>query len=108
MVDYPTLKIGLALISFAVLVFFVQRFVAGLLLRIFIGLLLVSILGAVIYSLFIEKKEMPSPGSFERTVEPYLPSPAPINRAKEQVKKLEENEKKLGELIDSLQDPERH
>ncbi len=110
MIDYPALKIVLALISFVVLVFFVQRFVAGRILRIFIGLLLISILGAVIYSLFIEKKEDSSPGSFERTVEPYLPSPAPINRAKEQVKKLEDSQKKQGEMIDKLeeQETERH
>ncbi|MBI5745780.1 MAG: hypothetical protein HZA13_02120 [Nitrospirae bacterium] len=108
MVDYPALKIVLALISFVVLVFLVQRFVAGRILRIFIGLLLISILGAVIYSLFIEKKEGPSPGSFERAVEPYLPSPAPINRAREQVKKLEDSQKKQGEMIDSVQDSEGH
>ncbi|MEK6577193.1 MAG: FeoB-associated Cys-rich membrane protein [Nitrospirota bacterium] len=96
MVDYPALKIVLALISLTVLVFFVQRFVAGPFIRIFIGLLLISILGAVIYSLIIEKKEGPLPGSFERAVEPYLPSPAPINRAKEQVKKLEDSQKKKG------------
>lgn len=110
MIDYPALKIVLALISLVVLVFFVQRFVACRLLRIFIGLLLISILGAVIYSLFIEKKEDSLPGSFERTIEPYLPSPAPINRAREQVKKFEDSQKKQGEMIDGLeeQETERH
>lgn len=106
MIDYPALKIFLALISLVVLVFFVQRFVAGLFIRIIIGLVVLSILGAVIYSLFIEKKEGPSPGSFERTVEPYLPSPAPINRAREQVKKLEDSQKKQGEMIEKLQEQE--
>lgn len=105
--DNPTSKIVLVLILAIALAYIAQRFVRGFFLRLVIRLLLIFLLGAAIYSLFITQKGSLPSESFEKTIQPYLPSPAPINKAKEQIKKLEEGQKKQKELIDSLQDHER-
>lgn len=106
-IEYHAYKIVSVLILVIVLAYIVQHFVTGFLIRLIIRLLIIFLLGTVIYGLFITQKDRLKSESFEKTVEPYLPSPSLINKAKEQVKKLEEGQKKEEELIDSLDSSEK-
>lgn len=101
---YHAFKIIFVLILLIVSAYIAQRVMEGLLLRFIIRLLIISLLGATIYAIFTTQKERLAPGSLEKTVEPYLPSPAPINRTIENVKKFEEGQKKKEEMLDSLKD----
>lgn len=107
-INIPLSRVVLILVLLIVIISFARRFFEGSFPRILMTLLVILLLGTMIYSIFAAWKGGPTSGSFDTAVEPYLPSPTPINRAKEEVKKLEEGQKKQEDLIDSLQDPERH
>ena len=100
-------KVALLLVLLIAIISLAGRFFGYLFPRILLRLLVILFLGAMIYSISVVWKGGSASRFFDKTVEPYLPSPAPINRAKEQVKKLEESQKKQEEMIDSLKDSER-
>lgn len=101
-ISHPLSKIIFVLILLIILTSFALHFLGGFFLRLIIKLLIIALLGTMIYSLYITKKwSLPT---IEKTIEPYIPGPAPINRAKENVKKFEESQKKKEETLDSLKD----
>lgn len=103
-ISLPTAKIALILLLLTVIAFIAHSFFGVLLPRMFMMLLVILLLGTMIYSIYVIGKEGSASWSFDKAAEPYLPSPAPINKAKEVEKKLEEGQKKQEELINSLQD----
>ena len=105
-INHPASKAIIIIFLLIVMLFLARRFFGYLFPQILIKLLVVLLLGTIIYSIVLAWKTGPTSVSFDADVEPYLPSPTPINRAKEAVKKLEESQKKQEELIDKLQDSE--
>ncbi len=65
-------------------------------------LLFVGFLGAAIYSVLAIQKKPVTPAAFQKAAESFLPTPLPINQAKEAVSKMEEAQKKQEAAIESL------
>ncbi len=105
-INLPASKVVIIIFLLIVIVCLARRFFGYLFPQILIKLLVVLLLGTIIYSIFLVWNGGPTSVSFDAAVEPYLPSPAPINKANEAVKKLEESQKRQEDLIDKLQDSE--
>lgn len=101
-IDHPLSKYIIGFIALSIVMLFVQHKTDRFLLKMVMKLLFVGFLGAAIYSVLVMQGNPITPAALQKAAEPYLPTPAPINAAKEAVSKMEEAQKKQKTEIDSL------
>ena len=101
-INHPLSKYMLAFIALSIVMLYVQHKTDSFLLKLVTKLLFVGCLGAAIYSVLVAQDKPITPAALQKAAEPYLPTPAPMMKAREAVNKMEEAQKKQEAEIDAL------
>jgi|GEM_PF-6770059 len=101
-IDHPLAKYVLAFIILSAVMLYAQHKTESFLLKLAMKLLFVGCLGAAIYSVLVMQDQPITPAALQKAAEPYLPTPEPINRARDAVNKIQESQKKEEAAIEAL------
>lgn len=101
-IDHPLSKYVVGFVALSIAMLYVQRKTDSFLLRLAMKLLFVGFLCAAIYSVLAAREKPATPAAFQKAAESFLPTPLPINQAKEAVGKMEEAQKKQAAAVESL------